>query len=470
VVLAVALGNAFVGLGRDRVKEMDEARYGVSAWEMVTSGDWLVTTYAGEPETWNLKPPLGYQAIAASLAIVATILVATVWMRRWAGRAAAIIGGLLLATAYGLFANHCGRSGELDAPLCLVVVLALAHIGRLDRAPYAVVWCGLLFGLGFLLKSFAIIPPLLVVGGFLCWSDWWRHLRPVPVALGLGAAVVPVAVWAVLRWQADGGPWFLQRMLDEDLLQRAITNIDTGTTHWYGYLAMVGERFAPWSALLVIGALWSWSRIPAPGRWPAAWRLTLLWVVVPLVLFSSSQTHHHWYLAPSYPPLAALVAVGLRRWPVGRFSARVLAPLVLAGVLFAEVRLVRHLVADERRPPEQEALLALAAQYHAVGGRLSLAFAPTHVERFLLTVVDGFTLVTEKTAWRLERTASGYRLVPPTPRWPQPSPNNAARSDGLTPPPGMSAHASGRLARCSCRRSAGDAPLAARCGRARNHA
>src|SRR5436309_3166758 len=63
LVLLFAAFNVFVGLGESRIDDSDEARYGVSAYEMVQNRSLVVTTYAGMPEYWNLKPPLGYWLI-----------------------------------------------------------------------------------------------------------------------------------------------------------------------------------------------------------------------------------------------------------------------------------------------------------------------------------------------------------------------------------------------------------------------
>lgn len=36
----------------------DEARHGVNAYEMMRREDWLVPTYQGEVDSWNLNPPI----------------------------------------------------------------------------------------------------------------------------------------------------------------------------------------------------------------------------------------------------------------------------------------------------------------------------------------------------------------------------------------------------------------------------
>src|SRR4051812_10624545 len=66
LVLGLMAWNVFAGLGAVALNDSDEARYGVSAWEMLQHRSYIVTTYAGEREYWNLKPPLGYWLMALS--------------------------------------------------------------------------------------------------------------------------------------------------------------------------------------------------------------------------------------------------------------------------------------------------------------------------------------------------------------------------------------------------------------------
>ncbi len=54
----------FYHLSYDELKSFDEARHGVSAYEMLQTGEPIVTTYAYSPDYWNLKPPLSEWLIA----------------------------------------------------------------------------------------------------------------------------------------------------------------------------------------------------------------------------------------------------------------------------------------------------------------------------------------------------------------------------------------------------------------------
>lgn len=222
LVLLFTAFNVFAGLGQSRIDDSDEARYGVSAYEMVQNRSFLVTTYAGQPEYWNLKPPLGYWLIAlsfqlfgvspftlrlpAALLALATVALTMAFCRRALNRRGALVAGLILATTFGFFSHHGARSGDLDSALTFLLVLAVCQIPRLAGSPWWMIAFSGLLAVGFLLKSFAIVPIVLVAVFYLLWTGSWQKLRP---AACLGGAVLFVAVvgaWALARWHADGSP------------------------------------------------------------------------------------------------------------------------------------------------------------------------------------------------------------------------------------------------------------------------
>jgi 4-amino-4-deoxy-L-arabinose transferase-like glycosyltransferase len=333
VVLLFTAFNAFVGLSQSRIDDSDEARYGVSAYEMVQNRSFLVTTYGGQPEYWNLKPPLGYWPMAlafylfgaspftlrlpSALFAIGTVALTMGLCRRLLNRRVALAAGLIVATTFGFFSHHGARSGDLDSALTFVLLLAISQIPRLAASSGRVIAFAGLLAVGFLLKSFAILPIALVAALYLAWTSSWRRLRPAACVAGAALFLALIAAWALARWQADGTPYFLQRMVGEDLFARSLREIDKGTTGFWSYLTSLLDRFAPWP-LLLLGALcargvagWrrDWAGWSVKGRRAAA--LLVLWIAVPLFLFSVARTHHHWYMDPLYPALAAATACAL---------------------------------------------------------------------------------------------------------------------------------------------------------------
>ena len=424
LVLLIAAFNVFVGLGESRLDDSDEARYGVSAWEMARGGSLIVTTYAGQPEYWNLKPPLGYWLLALSFRLfgpspfslrlpsalfaLGTVALSMAFTRRHLGRQAALLAGLMVATGFGFLSHHGARSGDLDSGLTFLLVLAAVLIPRLAASPGLLVAFWGLLAAGFLLKSFAILPMVLVAAGYLLWTGDWRRLRWGACLLGIALFAAVAGAWAAARWHADGSPYFLQRMVGEDLLARSLREIDKGRSAPWSYLVSLFDRFAPWPLLLLAAAflaartagwrgIWSaWTRRRRRGDWSPAARLLALWIAVPLLLFSVARTHHHWYLDPVYPALATVAAAALlwllRRTAPERRTVAFLC-LVVLPLGLCEARDLHRVLVRDRLPESQRSLMALKDRRWEIGPDLRAPLPLYHSERFILEAMDGYRVI-----------------------------------------------------------------------------
>ena len=129
----------------------DESRVANNAIEMAKHGGWIVTTFGGVPDHWELKPPLLVWAMAALLrtdmdpmlairlpsifATMGTVLLVYACCRvLLMDRLAGLIGGLLLVCSVLFIGNHVGRTGDYDALLCFLtlgfVICAGLYIDR----------------------------------------------------------------------------------------------------------------------------------------------------------------------------------------------------------------------------------------------------------------------------------------------------------------------------------------------------
>jgi 4-amino-4-deoxy-L-arabinose transferase-like glycosyltransferase len=144
LALSFAICNAFAFTSSTKVMEWDEARRGVTAFEMLERGDFAVQRYRGEVDTFSVKPPLGLWAIAASYrvfgfnrfalrfpsglaAVLTVVVVAWIAFRLFGGDAAAA-AALVLATTPPFFVEHSARGGEYDAPLAFLIALLVAAV------------------------------------------------------------------------------------------------------------------------------------------------------------------------------------------------------------------------------------------------------------------------------------------------------------------------------------------------------
>jgi 4-amino-4-deoxy-L-arabinose transferase-like glycosyltransferase len=409
VVLVLAWINCFWRLSSSVVSDLDEARYGVAASEMMRSHSLLIATYAGRPEYWNLKPPLGYwmqelafrllgptvfaMRLPSALCALALIAVTMEVCRRWYGRRQALLAGLLLTTCFGFMSYHGARSGDLDSALSLILLVAATLTPSLARSPKArLLWAAML-SLGFLLKSFAILPFVLMTALYLLWAGDARRIRWHQWAPSMALFLGVVLGWIVARTHHDGSMYFVDRMFHEDLFWRSTRVLDDERAPPWGYLAVLLDRFAPWPLFILAAALFIRR---TPGRTDLRSRLLLLWALVPLTAFTLARTKHHWYLDPTYPAWSMLAAIAVLQL-IGSTTARLrlaTVALVVLCLVFCEVRVLWRIGWTDRRPASQTFLLSL--QDHAIipaDDVIYATFPLSHSERFILEVVDGFGVV-----------------------------------------------------------------------------
>ena len=140
--LSIFLG--FWKIGTDQINNYDEARHGVSAYEMTKTGDPLVTTFLYEPDYYNLKPPLSEYVIAlgyrlfgnnalglrffSALAWVFSAIITSVysWVKK--GKWAGIASLLTYLASYNLLLYHCARTGDADGMYLLCSTIAVVSL------------------------------------------------------------------------------------------------------------------------------------------------------------------------------------------------------------------------------------------------------------------------------------------------------------------------------------------------------
>lgn len=352
LILAFAAFAAFFRLDAAGVNSWDEARHGVNAYEMMKTGNWIVNLYRYTPDYWNLKPPLSFWAIMldfhlfgttvlalrfyAALSMFATVLLVARFVYKRYGRVACLVAAALLACETILYRFHYGRSGDADALfgfLCTLCVLSLFWSQK-DRRWLCL--SGFSFALAFLDKSWHACILLAVSGLFLLLSGGLFHLGGRIWAGMLACAFGPIALWAGLRYAADGTAFF-RGMIERDLLARSSRPLEG---HGGNFLYYVNETlFQNSLGLLMLAALaclllwlvFRRRRVSASTRTDAL--LFSLWIVIPFVFFSLAETKYSWYILPTVIPLSIVggVACGYA-WSRARSVVFRIVAVALSGV------------------------------------------------------------------------------------------------------------------------------------------
>jgi 4-amino-4-deoxy-L-arabinose transferase-like glycosyltransferase len=350
----------------------DEGRNAEVAREMVETGDYVLPHLNGLP--YLDKPTLYFAVGALSMKVlgptvfaarlpsllfsVATIVLVGWFSRRLFGRGAGITAAI--ATAAAPFTLAYARIVIFDSALTFFVVLALVSFylaideriggGRADRQadggdgegtalpPYhptagdgrgegwtALAWVAI--GFGVLTKGpIAIALPLLVAVPFAIRCRAWRSVAD-PIALLLfGAVIAPWVIAVSLRI-----PDFLEYALITETAGRFSTS-ELGRTApiWY-FLAIFPAATLPWSVALA-GAgrsIFRWQG--NDGRLDRRVFYLLLWIVLPLLFFTLSQSKRPQYVLPMIPAVALLIAAAWHKtaaeFPGARWGAVGLAAL-----------------------------------------------------------------------------------------------------------------------------------------------
>ncbi len=356
-------------LGGYALLEPDEGRNAEVAREMAASNDYVLPTLNGLP---YLDKPALYFAVGASImevlgptetaARLPSLLftLGTLALVFWFGmRMTSRLGGWTAAivTAATPFTLAYARTVIFDSALTMWTTLSLLGFwmaiegttrpppapratDSVQRAAGGVWWTALAWGamaLGVLTKGpIALALPLMVAVPYAVWRGRARALLDW-VAVLLFVAIVLPWVFAV----SQDIPDFLEYALVTETARRLTTD-ELGRTGplWY-FLVILPAAALPWS-VVAIAALMARRRAQVRGPRDPRIVFLLIWILVPLLFFTLSQSKRPQYVLPLMPAVGLLVALlwqGTRGRLAGVRAAGV-ALAVLGAFLVATSRLI----------------------------------------------------------------------------------------------------------------------------------
>jgi 4-amino-4-deoxy-L-arabinose transferase-like glycosyltransferase/membrane-associated phospholipid phosphatase len=299
--------------------DRDEPRFVQCAYEMLTSGDFIVPRFNGAYRFE--KPPLAYWAMGAASALgglsastarlpsvvwaaVAVLLTYGIGRRLW-DRTTAFVGAFILLSSLQL--TVVARAATADALLLALLTGAFYAAVRLRGDGRPIVWAPTLaacLGLSNLAKGPVGLGLFAVAAGaFLFVSRIRRVGRPVHWLLGIAVFLAVSLPWPILvQAKTDGA--FLRQILSGHLLAHAAGAKDSHGALFLIYLPMLLVFFAPWSMFLPRAVARRWQERHAD---PASLFL-LSWLLPGFLYFCLIGTKLPHYLLPLYPAMSLLVA------------------------------------------------------------------------------------------------------------------------------------------------------------------
>ncbi len=316
--LFLAVGLLFcLGLGARPYLIPSEARYIELPRQMLATEDWLTPRINGVP--YFEKPPLFYwmQALVmhtfgmgefagrfmTALLTTFTCLTTYALARLLYGRASGLLAAGVLASSvmgYGL-----SRVATLDVPVslfisaCLACFLAAQHTQKKSRKRNRYLLMYVASALAVMTKGLiGIVIPGLVIGAWIAILGRWRLLKEVQLIAGTLIFLAITVQWHLLMAQTH--PDFLNFYFIHEHFTRYMTNEHKRTAPWWFFIAVTWVGFLPWSGLL-----------PSVFK-KIQWRepntlFLLLWILLPLLFFSTSHSKLVPYIFPIFPPLCILL-------------------------------------------------------------------------------------------------------------------------------------------------------------------
>ena len=329
----------------------DETRYAQIGQDMLHSGNWVAPHFMGL--RYFEKPIAGYWMIAIGQAVfgdnlfgvrIASALstglsVWLVWLiagRLWRDPRKRF-ASTLIYMSFGLVAGQAGYA-NLDPQFTFWVNLSLVAVwfafDSSTRRARLCAWAvlGLACGMGFMTKGFlAWLLPLLIAVPYALWQ---RRIKEV---LSYGPLAILVAVAICLPWALaihHQEPDFWQFFFWNEHIRRFSAADAQHTQPWWFYLPILLAASLPWAALLpntLIDAC-KQRREPVTG-------FLLLWLLLPLAIFSLSKGKLPTYIMPCLLPLALLMGHAVVSW-IEQAKGRTLRINGLLNVLLAVAGLV----------------------------------------------------------------------------------------------------------------------------------
>lgn len=329
----------------------DETRYAQIGQDMLHSGNWVAPHFMGL--RYFEKPIAGYWMIAIGQAVfgdnlfgvrIASALstglsVWLVWLiagRLWRDPRKRF-ASTLIYMSFGLVAGQAGYA-NLDPQFTFWVNLSLVAVWFVfdssTRRARLCAWAvlGLACGMGFMTKGFLawLLPVLIAVP----YALWQRRIKEV---LSYGPLAILVAVAICLPWALaihHQEPDFWQFFFWNEHIRRFSAADAQHTQPWWFYLPILLAASLPWAALLpntLIDAC-KQRREPVTG-------FLLLWLLLPLAMFSLSKGKLPTYIMPCLLPLALLMGHAVVSWRE-QAKGRILRINGLLNVLLAVAGLV----------------------------------------------------------------------------------------------------------------------------------
>lgn len=368
----------FFGLSSFGLVGADEPRYAQIAREMLARGDWITPVLGGKP--WLEKPPLyywqamlAYSALGVSdwaarlpSAVDATLMVVAIYffLRRFRAELC-VDGALMTASAAGVIGF--ARAAATDMPLAAMFTIAMLAWYAWDQSGSRAYLAGCYLCLGLAVLAKGPVAPFLAAVVIVALAACRQNYRLIWKTLWLPG---------ILLFCVVALPWFVAVQMKNPeffrifILEHNLARFGTNLYHhkepvWY-FLPVTLLALVPWTVLVCAGLIetvraW-WSERAEMLRSEDALTLFLvIWLMVPIIFFSISQSKLPGYILPAVPAGILLTVEYVRRHvtkPPG--AVVVILHSLLASATVVPALMMQYIVLQHRMPWGKAAAISLS--------------------------------------------------------------------------------------------------------------
>jgi 4-amino-4-deoxy-L-arabinose transferase-like glycosyltransferase len=345
LLLAAAALLFTANIHRLTLPAFDDCFYARKASEMAGRGLGMTVTWAGLPTFQN--PPGQLWAMAASFralgvndaaarlpsALMALgALAATAWIgARLFSPAAGATGAALLSLS-PFFLNNARRC-MMEIPAMFWTTAALASLVAWRRRPVWILLFAPCLAMAILVKSVLGLLPLgIALAAALFLPAWRPLLRDARFWLASALGLALGASWPLHQFLHFGGG-FLDAHFGHEIAGRSLRPLGFAA-RLAGYPVILLSQFQPVVLLAVPGVAALVRALRKDRGEPGAF--LLVWIALPLALFSLSSAQSARYVFPLFPALALLGGYWLEtRWPrfAGALRGVAVPALLVAGAI-----------------------------------------------------------------------------------------------------------------------------------------
>ncbi len=350
LILFISVILAFMNLGKQSVDDWDEARNGVNAFEMLQNHDYVNLYYNQQLDTWNNKPPLLIWLIALSYKIfgfntfalrfpsaLATVIFFIFFYKLiclYEKPSFAVLACTILFSTKGIIGPHVGRSGDFDALLICLLMIATYHFLKYKESLKSINICftALFLGLAFLTKGMA---SLCLIPGWLFYLFFQKKIKSILfnkkifIAVLIYLTFVGCWVFCIYEFGITYNPAAseyhshnaLETLFVYDTIHRLTQHgVDTGyNRNWLYFITVVDAKLNLWNyvfylTMIVLLLKILKVRIDSGVTMLAEKNKLFLFSIVQIfclgLILTLSVNKNPWYLAPVFPFIVIIISYG----------------------------------------------------------------------------------------------------------------------------------------------------------------